>query len=96
MSQNTHCHISGLFQIDTITSSSYSLICKASMHGISLNVDDNFISVNLTYYNSLREPFSNGAVVFCSGVLMIVESSEGYPELSVRAHFLVRFVTYYF
>ena len=94
MSRTVHCHISGLLQIDYITSSSNDLFlnCTASIHGLSLDMDEESISVKLTYYNRLREEFSNGVVVFCSGALIVAESSGSYPELSIRAHFLIRFV----
>ncbi len=100
MSRTVHCHISGLLQLDSISSSPSDILltCTASIHGVDLNVTNNSISVKLTYYNTLREPFSNGAVVFCSGTLLIVESSNKLndpPELSIKAPLLIRFVTEY-
>ena len=96
MSQTVHCHISGLLQLDSITSGSNEpfLNCTASIHGVCLNVaDDLSIPVKLTYFNIAREQFSNGAVVFCSGALLIAESFDDHPELSIRAHYLIRFAT---
>ena len=55
-------------------------------------MNEKSISVKLTYYNRLREEFSNDVVVFCSGALIVAKSSGSYSELSIRAHFLIRFV----
>lgn len=93
MSRTVHCHISGLLQLDCILGTSPFLTCIASIHGVCLNVGDDFsMPVNLTYYNNVREEFPSGTVVFCSGSLQIAESSDDDPHLSIKAHFLIRFV----
>jgi hypothetical protein len=96
MPSTSHCHISGLLQLDSITSApnDFSLTCTASIHAVSLNVNNGSISVNLTYYNNLRELFSNEVVVFCSGTLLVTESFDGCPQLSIKARILIRFVIY--
>jgi len=90
MSRTVHCHISGLLQLDSVSSSGSFLSGTASIHGVSFNVGDDFsISVTVNYYNTIREEFSSGAVVFCSGALIITESSNDHPQLSIKPHFLV-------
>ena len=95
MSQTVHCHISDLLQIDYITSSSNDLFLNytASIHDLSLDMNEKSISVKLTYYNRLHEEFSNDVVMFCFDALIVVKSSDSYSELSIRTHFLIRFVT---
>jgi hypothetical protein len=93
MSRTVHCHVSGLLELDSIIGSSPFLTSIALIHGVPLSAGDNLsIPVNLTYYNSTGDQFSHGTVVFCSGSLVIAESSDDRPQLSIKAHFLIRFV----
>jgi hypothetical protein len=93
MSRTVHCHISGLLELDSITGSSPFLTSIVLIHGVPLSTDDSLsIPVNLTYYNSTGDQFSHGTVVFCSGSLLIAESSDDCPQLSIKAHFLIKFV----
>ena len=96
MSSTTHCHISDLFLLDSITSFSnnFHLTSKAFIHAVSLDVFNDSISVNLSYFNSVCEEFANEAIVFCSGTLSITELSTGYSQLYIKDHWLIRFVTH--
>ena len=96
MSSTTHCHISDLFLLDSITSFSndFHLTSKAFIHAVSLDVFNDSILVNLSYFNSVREEFANGAIVFCSGTLSITELSTDYSQLYIKDHQLIRFVTH--
>lgn len=95
MSRTVHCHISDLLQLNCIISSSQDLFLSstASIHAVSLNVVDDSISVNLTYYNSVREQFFNDMMIFCSGAL-IVSSSSAISQLSIKIHFFIKFVIF--
>ena len=55
-------------------------------------MDEESISIKLTYYNKLCEEFSNNVIIFCSGILVVTESPGSYPELSIRFHFFIRFM----
>jgi len=96
MSSTTHCHISDLFLLDSITSSSnnFHLTSKAFIHAVSLDVFNDSILVNLSYFNSVCEQFANEVIVFCSGTLSITELSTGYSQLYIKDHQLIRFVTH--
>ena len=88
MSSTTHCHISDLFLLDSITSSSnnFHLTSKAFIHAVSLDVFNDSILINLSYFNSVHEEFANEAIVFCFSTLSITELSTGYSQLYIKDH----------
>ena len=94
MSRTVHCHISGLLELDSITGSSPFLTSIALIHGVPLSTDDSLsIPVNLTYYNSTGDQFSHDTVIFCSEFLLITKSSNDHSQLSIKTHFLIKFVS---
>ena len=88
MSSTTHCHISDLFLLDSITSSpnDFHLTSKAFIHAVSLDVFNDSISVNLSYFNNIHEEFVNEVIVFCSDTLSITELSTDYFQLYIKDH----------
>ena len=94
-----HCNFSCVLQIHTIQSSPdasvlrYITTIQFSTNYIPDGIDYyETLLVNVKYYNAFQETFLENAMVFYIRSLYITKGKSTLPDLTIRLHYLIRFM----